>query len=355
MKRKRTGRTLLIVLTSIASILIIGALVAWNTPLFGSRLKGLDTTFNPDALEEAAPEDAEESAPEATEAPETEEDAGEDNPVGSESEEESAEDQEPVCNGPERLNVLVLGIDENAQSDAIRLMHIDFIDSKVYVLSIPRDFYVPIADMADYGITKGRINATYGYGEKFLGKGQGIFSLATNLNYNFGVTFDHYIVLYFDNIAGYIDDIGGIDITLDKPVSDGHSYFGSGEHHLDGDTAIVFMRMRYYDDDFHRVRRQTLVIKAFYEKVMNDLSLLEQTQMGVRILSDKNVQTDFATKDLYPLACLSREIDTSDVHFIEIPSNMYRPWTTEEGGNVQVPYDTVVPFIQSVMNGSYKP
>jgi hypothetical protein len=77
--------------------------------------------------------------------------------------------------------------------------------------------------------------------------------------------------------------------------------------------------------------------------------------MGVQIITDKNVQTDFAVKDLYPLACLAREIDTNDVHFVTIPSNMYRPWTTEEGGNVQIPYDTVVPFIQSVMDGSYEP
>ncbi len=263
MKRKRTGRTLLIVLASIASVLIIGALVAWNTPLFGSKLKQLDSVFNPDALEEAAPETEEDSDMEAADEPETEDDTEEENPEESAPEEEVVEEGEPVCNGPESLNVLVLGIDENAQSDAIRLMHIDFVESKVYVLSIPRDFYVSIADMADYGITKGRINATYGYGEKYLGKGQGIFSLATNLNYNFGVTFDHYLVLYFDNIAEYIDEIGGIDITLDEPVSDGSSYFGSGEHHMDGDTAVIFMRMRYYDDDFHRVRRQTLDHQRF--------------------------------------------------------------------------------------------
>jgi len=357
--RKKTGRALLIGLISIVSVIIVGALIAWNTPIFGTKLPELNSIFNPDALDKKVEEISEEEASlESSEEAEDEinKEEKEDSSTGSQPDQETSEEnQTPVCNGPESMNVLVLGIDDNAQSDAIRLVHIDFLDSKIAVLSIPRDFYVPIADMAEYGITQGRINATYGYGEKYLGKGQGIISLATNLNYNFGVTFDHYIVLYFDNIAEYIDEIGGIDIHLDKPVADGSSYFGSGDHHLDGETAVIFMRMRYFDDDFARVRRQTLVLRAFYEKAMNELTLLEQTQMGYHILMDKNIQTDFAPKDLYPLACLAGSIESSDVDFIEIPKGMYRPATTEQGGAVQIPYDTVVPFIQSVMDGSYEP
>jgi len=356
--RKNLGRTILIALISIVSVLIIGALVAWNSPIFGTRLPKLNSIFNPDALEKRAAGFSEDSINlESEETPEAEvDDVGNgDLQADSQPDDEPTEDREAVCNGPESMDVLILGIDENEQSDAIRLVHIDFIDSKVSVLSIPRDFYVPITDMAEYGITQGRINATYGYGEKYLGDRQGIFSLATNLNYNFGVTFDHYLVLYFSNIAEYIDEIGGIDIHLDKLVTDGSSFFPRGDHHLDGNTAVIFMRMRYYDDDFARVRRQTIVLRAFYEKVMNELTVLEQTQMGMHILTDKNIQTDFAPKDIYPLACLTRSIDTSNVKFIEIPSGMYRPATTDQGGAVQIPYDTVVPFIQSVMDGSYEP
>ncbi|MEA3325744.1 MAG: LCP family protein [Chloroflexota bacterium] len=357
--RKKTGRAFLIGLISIVSVIIVGALIAWNTPIFGTRLPKPNSLFNPDALEKSGVGLSEEinnleggDPPESGVAEEDNEDL---QAEAQPDEETTDENQTPVCNGPESMNVLLLVIDKNAQADAIRLVHIDFIDSKVSVLSIPRDFYVPIADMAEYGITWGRINATYGYGEKFHGKGQGIDSLVTNLNYNFGVTFDHYLVLYFSEIAKYIDEIGGIDIYLDTPVEDGSSYFGSGDHHLDGETAVIFMRMRYYDDDFARVRRQTLVLRAFYEKMMNELTWMEQTQMGVHLLKDKNIQTDFAPKDLYPLACLSRAIETNDVDFVEIPNGMYRPATTEQGGAVQIPYDTVVPFIQSVMDGSYEP
>jgi len=226
---------------------------------------------------------------------------------------------------------------------------------EISVVSIPRDFYVPIVDMAEHGITQGRINATYGYGEKFLGQGKGIFSLAENINYNFGVIFDHYLVLYFDNIAEYIDQIGGIEIVLEEPVADGNLYFSSGEHHLDGETAVGFMRMRYFDNDFARVRRQTMVLRAFYKKAMSELSRIELTQLALKGLGDKNIQTDFSVKDVAPLICLAQLIKGEDVDFVEIPDDSYYPFTTTSGANVQIPYDTVAPFLQSVMDGSYKP
>ena len=178
--------------------------------------------------------------------------------------------QTPVCNGPEAMSILVVGLDKRIQSDAIRMVRVDFIDSTVSILSIPRDFYVPIVDMGAYGITEGRINATYGYGETLLGTGKGITSLTYNLTYNFGVSFDHYLLLHLDDITNYIDKVGGVDIHLDQPVSDGWSNFASGDHHFDGETAVIFMRMRLYDDDFARVRRQTMVLKAFFKKATSD-------------------------------------------------------------------------------------
>mgnify|MGYP006306153361 CR=1 FL=1 len=94
----------------------------------------------------------------------------------------------PVCNGPEAMTMLVVVLDERIQADAIRLVRVDFVSSTVSILSIPRDFYVPIVDMRAHGITEGRINATYGYGETLLGKGKGIISLTDNLTYNFAIS-----------------------------------------------------------------------------------------------------------------------------------------------------------------------
>ncbi len=95
--------------------------------------------------------------------------------------------------------------------------------------------------MGAYSITEGRINATYGYGETLLGKGKGITSLMDNLTYNFGVSFDHYLVLNLQrDQSHYIDKIGGVVIHLDQAVSDGWSNFSSGDHHFDGNRPHFY-------------------------------------------------------------------------------------------------------------------
>ncbi len=265
------------------------------------------------------------------------------------------EGPQPICDGPESMSVLVLGLDRHAQSDAIRLVRLDFVEKKVSVLAIPRDFYVTIVDMADHNIIQGRINATYGYGEKFNGTGQGIFSVSRNIEHNFGVTFDRYLVLNFDDIAEYIDLIGGVEITLDKPVVDETSYFRSGLHLMDGETAVTFMRLRKFDTDFARINRQSLVLKAFYKKAMNEISLFDQLQLASKILLDGSIQSDFTIEDISPIICLVNAFEDDAVDFIEIPGEMYHSFTTSSGGAVQIPHDTVAPFIQSVMDGSYQP
>ena len=348
---KKNKRIIVIVIAAIAVLIGIGGVYAWYNPLLGSKLPDANVTFDPGLFEQFPTQQTQVDETLVDINLDVEESASTPAPVPP----QSAIPQQPLCKGPESLSILVLGIDEQAQADAIRLVRVDFMKGRVFVLSIPRDFYVPIVDMEQHGITQGRINATYGYGEWFNGRGHGILSVARNIEYNFGVTFDHYIVLNFDNIADYIDQIGGIEILLDRPVADGTLYFSSGLHQMDGETAVGFMRMRYYDTDFARIRRQSMVIRAFYTKAMSELNLIGLTQLALKGLLDKNIQTDFAVKDLSPLLCLAQRVDGEDVDFVEIPSEMYRPFTTQSGGNVQVPYDTVVPFIQSVMNGSYQP
>ncbi|MFZ3070932.1 MAG: LCP family protein [Anaerolineaceae bacterium] len=365
MKKSKKGLGISILLLALGA-LGVALILVWNSPLLGRTLPTsetdltLQTHVSPDiTLHQTEIPITEETV----EAAKIVESAGILSVEDMDSSLEQAESlkkvggtpPKPVCSGPETMPILVLGIDNNEQADAIRLMRIDFVNEKISILSIPRDFYVPIADMSMHNIDTGRINATYGYGEYFNGAGGGVVSLATNLDYNFGVTFDHYLVLHLEEIAKYIDMIGGVDIVLDQPVADGNSYFNAGPHHLDGEMAVRFMRMRYYDSDFQRVRRQSQVLTAFYKKTMDELNWMQIIKMSIDILSDESISTDFAIKDIYTLVCLARRIESSDVNFVEIPSDMYHAATTTLGAAVQIPHDTVPAFIQSVMDGSYQP
>ena len=365
-------RIFLIIIISLFTIIATGIAILWFSPILGGTLPDTSIIFNPKSLETKANHSlnneyeaqkptnfptSESILPtltaEATESIESEQTQISPREVKTAQNSVPLPSQTPVCKGPEAMTFLVVVLDERIQADAIRLVRVDFINSTVSVLSIPRDFYVPIVDMGAYKITEGRINATYGYGETLLGKGKGIISLTDNLTYNFDISLDHYLVLHLNDIANYVDKVGGVDVYLDRPVSDGWSNFSKGDHHFDGETAVIFMRMRLYDDDFARVHRQTMLLKAFFKKVVTDLNPIEQTQIVLRILMDRTIQTDLSIKDITPLICLAGSLDSSNVTFFEVEKSMYRSHTTPGGANVLIPNDTVVPYIQSIMAGIY--
>jgi len=102
------------------------------------------------------------------------------------------------------------------------------------------------------------------------------------------------------------------------------------------------------------VRRQSLVLTAFYKKVMHELNLWQQVKLGLTIIADRSIQTDFSAKDAYALACLASRIQSEDVAFIEIPSDLYHRMTTNRGASVIIPHAGVAGFLQSVMDGSYE-
>jgi len=260
--------------------------------------------------------------------------------------------QTEVCGRSDALTLLILGIDENAQADAIRLARIDFSKPEINLVAIPRDFFVSVVGFEKYGIEKGRINATFGYGEYFLGAGNGAKSLAENLAYNFGVEVDHEFVLHLAEISGYIDAIGGVQVTLDAPVSDAQNYFPAGVNQFDGERAVAFMRIREYDSDFRRIDRQTMVLKALFDKVRSGLLPAKAFNLIVALLKDDTTQSDLTLSGLQSFYCLSQQIDKQDIHVREIAGEMFHTYITPGGGWVLIPHAEVPDFIRGTLTNS---
>jgi len=254
---------------------------------------------------------------------------------------DTATPQASTCGRSDAMTLLILGIDENAQADAIRLARIDFSKPEINLVAIPRDFYVSVVGFEEYGIEKGRINATFGYGEYFFGAGNGAEVLAENLAYNFGVEVDHQFVLHLAEVAQYIDAVGGVEVTLEKAASDAHNYFPAGVNQFDGERAVAFMRIREYDSDFRRIDRQTIVLKALLDKVRGGLSPTKVLSLIVTMLKDDSTQSDLTLGNLQSFYCLSQKIDKKDIHVREIPSEMFHTWITPNGGWVLIPHEEV--------------
>jgi cell envelope-related transcriptional attenuator-like protein len=90
---------------------------------------------------------------------------------------------------------------------------------------------------------------------------------------------NHVIEVSFANFPKLIDALGGVDVTLDNCVKS-QSFGGrrvrlsEGEHHLDGDQALAFARVRKNrcapnEDDRARARRQQQVLSAMRSQLVS--------------------------------------------------------------------------------------
>ncbi len=251
------------------------------------------------------------------------------------------------CGRTDSVTIMLLGIDKKNQSDSIRLIRVNFNDATIRMTSIPRDFYMPTVGFEQFGINFGRINAAFGYGEYFFGAGHGAEATAENIAYNFGIEPDEQFVLYYDEIAKYIDAIGGVTITLEEPAADFSHNFLAGTNDLDGENAVDFMRIRAFDDDIHRIDRQSLVMKAVLDKVRSGVSPKMVFDVISTLLADKTTQTGLGLRDMHDFYCLSKEL--ADVQIVPIPSDLFHPFTTENGAQVLIPHDGVVEFVQNAL------
>ena len=91
------------------------------------------------------------------------------------------------------------------------------------IAEVPRDLWVDIPEISDhYGITQGKLNRAYLYGNKGLGYYDGPGKaglLARTLNLNFGVQPDHYLAVNMRTFEAVVDAIGGLDIYLPYEIS----------------------------------------------------------------------------------------------------------------------------------------
>lgn len=177
---------------------------------------------------------------------------------------------------PPRFTVLLMGGDrrpdeppEFFRTDVMMLISLDRPNDRVGVLSIPRDLWVTIP-----GYRNDRINTAYASGQ-YIGQG-GALAMQT-VAYNFGVQVDAYVTFDFAAFIALIDLIDGVDVVVEQPIADplypdmtyGYDpfYLEVGPQHLDGETALKFVRSRHNSDDRERMRRQQQVIAAVREKI----------------------------------------------------------------------------------------
>ena len=215
-----------------------------------------------------------------------------------------------------RWDLLVMGMRGEDQKDAdttgalltdsIMLISYDQKTGKTSMVSIPRDLYLRI-----YGTKKDKINVVYEMGLYRGGSGlnfaKKLFSRIT------GVYIDSVVIIDFSAFDQIITELGGVDITLDKPFSEkqqwGYEFsLPAGKNHLDAEQALYYARSRFSSSDFDRAERQQKIIMALKDKItaMNILSDPVRTLSILNTLRN-NIKTDLDIWDIGSLITLSNK------------------------------------------------
>ncbi|HLC94957.1 MAG TPA: LCP family protein, partial [Patescibacteria group bacterium] len=136
----------------------------------------------------------------------------------------------------------------------------------------------------------------------------------------------YYIIVDYKSFVDIIDAIGGINVTNDRAISDplypgpGYSYehfeLSTGLHHLNGTTALKYVRERHTDPDgdFGRARRQQQVIQAVRNRIFSLRTFLNP--LTINNLLDalgNNVLTNIRPEEISSFIALSKELDTQNI------------------------------------------
>ena len=246
-----------------------------------------------------------------------------------------------------RINILFTGIDsghgrDHALTDTMLIASIDPATKDVVMVSFPRD--ISNFKLWDGRPYNGKLNSLMTYAllhPKEFPDGP-INTLTKELGYLLGVPIYYYAAINLDGFKQMVDLVGGVTVTYDQNIFDPsyawedaagtHGFvFHAGTHHLDGKTALAFVRSRKADSDFARAARQQILLIALRKQLTRPSNLPKIP--ALLKAAAQTVRTDFPASQAADMVALVRGInDKSIQHYVLGPPYSTHPPNTATGG-----------------------
>jgi LCP family protein required for cell wall assembly len=217
------------------------------------------------------------------------------------------------------------------------------------IVSFPRDLYVDIP-----GWEMQRLNTAQQHG--------GFELTQKTFAENFGVQPVHYIMTNFAGFKGIIDTLGGVDVQAAQSLSDKcdlpqavnhYCNVSPGTVHMNGATALWYVRARYSTSDLDRTRRAQEVIQAMFLKLISLNAIARGPELFTEFKS--SVDTDLTLQDIISLLPMATKLaDLSHVKRYSIGWADVTSWITPEGADVLLPKTEQI-FDNIISKADYDP
>ncbi len=221
------------------------------------------------------------------------------------------------------VNILLVGSDSrisagdptqwvagSQRTDAIMLLHIPADRRHAFVMSIPRDSWVDIP-----GHGQNKVNAAFSFGGPSL--------MIRTIEQLTNVRVDHFVLVDFTGFVEITDALGGVDIQIPRATGWKKTQFQSGLQHMDGETALKYVRQRHDlpGGDFDRVKRQQNWTRAIARAILERGMLDNLNDSGPMDALAAAVSTDdgFTMDKIQELAGEMRGMSPKDMVFFTIP------------------------------------
>jgi len=198
----------------------------------------------------------------------------------------------PQWDGKERLNILLVGVDEQGggfNTDTMITVSIDPTTNQVVMFQLPRDTVdvpLPPGPVRNYygDVYPGKINSFAANGNRtdwFPGSKAthtaGLNGLKAVLGYLYGLDIKYFVEVNFAGFKQVVHALGGVTINVQVPVLDdnfpqanGHRlrlFIPAGIQHMTGQQALDYARSRKSTSDFERAARQQRVLVSLREQL----------------------------------------------------------------------------------------
>ncbi len=173
------------------------------------------------------------------------------------------------------IHVVLLGVDERnndvGRSDTMMLLRIAPKAQTVDIVNIPRDTQIKLGSNE-----AAKINAAFSVG--------GADEVTQIVSDMLGIPRPYYVKINFQAFEKIIDKLDGVDIHVDRhyvyddPFQDLHIDIQPGLQHMNGETALKFVRIRYdgrFNDDISRISRQQQFMEALRQKIANPANIIK--------------------------------------------------------------------------------
>jgi len=244
---------------------------------------------------------------------------------------------------PLRTNLLLLGIDRTpdgtalGRSDTIILVSVVPLVPNVNMLSIPRDLWVNVP-----GRGENRINTAHFFAEADL-PGSGPEATAETIRENFGVPVHYYVRVRFDGFIEIIRAMGGVTVDLPAPMAG----LPPGQHFLDPDQALAFVRERRGADDFFRMENTQFLILSAARQMLNPVSW--PSIPAVAAATFQAVDTNLPVWQWPRLALAFLRAGPDGINHQTLNREMVNPFTTDQGAQVLGPnWERINPLVDQM-------